>query len=133
MRSAEKTTWIIAVIFGLLFLLVMYAPVIEFPERRDMGRITQLRYGALQLDGKELNEEELRAAVAKITRGVDFALNRYDAEIEYHGPRNWTVTLTPEKKSARHGFGLYRIDHPVIVFGCPPRMKKTRRADSYSD
>jgi hypothetical protein len=93
---AKMTVKACAVVVGLWVLVVLFI-IPGMPSARGHAIIAAVRNQAHQIEGRELNREELANALGAMK--LDFGLNRFQPQVTFAAPTNWNVVLVPDNRS----------------------------------
>lgn len=92
---------------------------------RARAELTRLRAEVMDVEGREMTEAELNAAVSELH--LVFKTNRYVPQVSHISSTNWTVHLTPESRRAYVNphpwlfralfLKFHKMDFPDFEFG----------------
>ncbi len=120
-----KRASIVKAVVSVLALWIVLLFVMPCGGARARAELTRLRAEIMRIEGREMSEAELNAALSELH--LVFKTNRYIPQVTHTSPKDWTVRLTPESRRAYvnpHPW-LFRVlflkfhtmDFPDLEFG----------------
>ena len=91
MKKIAKALFLVS---GIWLVFVLVCP--SRPSARGRAIVNVIRNDVRQIQGRELTRPELESELSQLR--LDWSLNRFQPEITFVSPSEWSVALVPEKR-----------------------------------
>ena len=119
MKKIAKALFLVS---GIWLVFVLVCP--SRPSARGRAIVNVIRNDVRQIQGRELTRPERESELSQLR--LDWSLNRFQPEIAFVSPSEWSVALVPEKRKTfvnLHSWSyriffleLSQMEYPDITF-----------------